>query len=941
MSQRRDVRGTTLRKHTYLSLATGLALLGTGWHSVNAYAHMQASEIATGPAKQVEYLDRGLVVIPTQQGNAVSWRKLASDPESVEFTLYRNGHPIQHTGDEQASFFLDMQGQANDRYQVKAFMGKARKGEKTQQKGEKGAELSNTVTPWDGAYLNVPLNKPALDWVDGQTYSYSANDASVADLDGDGQYEILLKWYPSNAKDNSQAGVTGNTYLDAYTLKGEQLWRIDLGPNIRSGAHYTQFIAYDFDGDGRAEIAMKTADGTVDGRGTVIGDADARYRSDAGYILEGPEYLTMFDGLSGEALDSIDYVPQRGSVSAWGDSYGNRVDRFLAGVAYLNGETPSLVMARGYYTRAVVAAFDWIDGAFAERWVLDTDNGGGDEIVYGQGAHSLSVGDVDGDGKDEIVYGAATIDDDGHALYSTELGHGDAEHMTDIDPQRPGMEIFMVHECPSCYTKDGVEYGVELHDAATGEILWQRPSNGADVGRGVSADIDPRYIGNENWGSRGGLVAADGTYITDSRPNQMNFVSWWDGDLSRELLDGTTIYKWDYDNSQSVPLLSAGDDGAVSNNGTKATPALSADILGDWREELLLANSDSSALMLYSSPIATEYGFTTLMQEPQYRAAIAWQNVGYNQPPHPGFYLGSDMTEVADPQVSVEKGSPWLKLVAQGYSDQVVVRFYAHQTHWGNALIYRSTSDDPESAEVIGRLHHHQQQFIDSDVSPDVTYYYWAEVQGTPKHQRELLGASKTKLTSSLIPRVESYAVSSANAVEVNWFTQNIPLASISIYRAQITELLPSPTLDDAELVSQPEISAYSWTDSGSVAGQQYQYWLVFARSDGGDDIVEGPIFAEHLLTPKTNLTSVKVDGGIQISWDLQDFPQAVKGVQIYRNTKAALSGRTRVNASAPTSGTFVDTLSLSEGTTYWYMFKLTMADGTTYNTDPEADITY
>ncbi|HSX84962.1 MAG TPA: rhamnogalacturonan lyase, partial [Cellvibrio sp.] len=699
---------------------------------------------------------------------------LDKDFSKQRFTIFRNGKKINKKPLTNSTFYMDNQGKAADRYQVV-----------TEGEHGHGKTANEAVTPWANPYLYIPLNKPENDSVLGAEYSYSVNDASVADLDGDGRYEVILKWNPSNAKDNAQSGYTGNVFIDAYTLEGKQLWRIDLGKNIRAGAHYTQFIAYDFDGDGRAEIAMKTADGTIDGRGTTIGDATADYRNAAGYILEGPEYLTMFDGLSGEALDTINYVPPRGDVNSWGDNYGNRVDRFLAGVAYLDGQKPSLFMARGYYTRAVVAAFDWVDGGFSERWVFDTNNGGGDEIVHGQGAHSVTVGDVDGDGRDEIVYGAAVIDDNGRALYSTALGHGDAMHLTNIDPERPGQEIFMVHECPSCYTKNEIEYGVELHDAATGEILWSRPSDGADVGRGVSIDIDPRFVGNENWASRGGLVAADGTLISDTRPPQMNFASWWDGDLLREILDGTTIYKWDYQNQISVPLLEGAVFNVVSNNGTKANPTLSADVFGDWREEVIWANTDSSALMIFSSTVPTPYRIPTLMQNPQYRTAIAWQNVGYNQPPHPDFYLGADTRALPDYNATTHSGEKWAKLVAHSYADKIVVNLYTHKINIKGAEIFRSTNSDPATKTRIGYVSAAHPELIDRQVVPDVDYYYWAKIKGAKGKARIDAGVSKSRLSVSLIPDVDVNIINNKVPVQLTWRAKNIDIRGISVYRAE------------------------------------------------------------------------------------------------------------------------------------------------------------
>ncbi|MEO7580211.1 MAG: rhamnogalacturonan lyase [Massilia sp.] len=494
---------------------------------------------------------------------------------------------------------------------------------------------------WAAPYLSVPIQPPPGGVTpDGRAYGYSANDGEPADLDGDGTYELIVKWSPSNARDNSQAGYTGDTFIDAYKLDGTRLWRIDLGKNIRAGAHYTTFLAYDFDGDGKAEVMMKTADGSIDGKGAAIGKADADYRNDRGYVLDGPEFLTVFNGITGAAMASTPYLPARGSVEAWGDKYGNRVDRFLGGVAYLDGKRPSAIFSRGYYTRAVVAAWDWRDGKLSSRWVFDSDLAGAD--VAHQGAHWLSVADVNGDGKDDIIFGAATINSDGKMLYSTKLCHGDALHVGKLDPARPGLQVYMVHEEPRCYG----EHGVEMHDAATGKILWSLDGQGKDIGRGTCMDIDPAYPGEECWASVGGLMSAAGQPIPGAKPRSINFGVWWDGDLLRESLDSNRIDKWMPRTGRLENILNAGDFGALSINGTKATPVLSADLFGDWREEVVWRNADSTALLIFSTATPTPHRLTTLMHNPQYRVQVAAQNAAYNQPPHPSFYLGEGMGPV-------------------------------------------------------------------------------------------------------------------------------------------------------------------------------------------------------------------------------------------------------------------------------------------------------
>ncbi|MFF5057224.1 cellulose binding domain-containing protein [Micromonospora sp. NPDC000663] len=581
----------------------------------------------TGSGMQMENLDRGLVSVRSGSGNLVSWRLLGTETSAVAFNLYRGSTRVNSSPITGATNYLDSGAAAGSAYTVRAVVG--------------GAEqaASAPALQFGNGYLDVPLQVPAGGTTpSGESYTYSANDASVGDLNGDGSYEIVLKWDPSNAKDNSQSGYTGNVYVDAYTLTGTRLWRIDLGRNIRAGAHYTQFQVYDYDGDGRAEVAMKTADGTRSGTGQLIGSSSADYRNSSGYVLAGPEYLTMFDGRNGAILSTVNYDPPRGTVSSWGDSYGNRVDRFLAGTAYLDGQRPSLIMARGYYTRAVIAAWDFRNGTLTRRWTFDS-NSSGNGAAAGQGNHQLSVADVDGDGRQEIVYGAATIDDNGRLLYSTGNGHGDALHVGDLDPGRGGLEVFKVDE-------DASKPSSWFADARTGQILWSTPASG-DNGRGVSADIWAGSPGAESWSSAvAGLANTRGQNV-GRKPSSANFLAWWDGDPVRELLDGTKIDK--YGTGGETRLLTGSD--VASNNGTKSTPALSGDILGDWREEVIWRTTDSRALRIYSTPTPTSTRIHTLMHDPQYRVAVAWQNTAYNQPPHPGFFIGDQMAGPPTPNI--------------------------------------------------------------------------------------------------------------------------------------------------------------------------------------------------------------------------------------------------------------------------------------------------
>ena len=580
-------------------------------------------EIVTTP-KQVEKLDRGLVAVRTSINEVyIGWRLFGTDPSTIGFNVYRNGTKLNADPITNSTNYID-QTNTDGNYTLKQVING------TEKNTGKGASV------WMQNYLNIALDRPAGGTTPvGEAYTYSPNDCSVGDLDGDGEYEIILKWDPSNSKDNSQAGYTGNVYIDAYKLNGTKLWRIDLGRNIRAGAHYTQFMVYDLDGDGKAEMACKTADGTIDGAGVAIGDPNADYRNTGGYILAGPEFLTIFNGLTGAAMATTNYLPARGTVTAWGDNYGNRVDRFIAAVAYVDGARPSLIMGRGYYTRLVRVAWDWRNGQLTHRWTFDS-NTPGNNFYAGQGNHQMTVGDVDGDGKDEIFNGSSAINDNGNGLWTNGMGHGDALHLTDMDPDRPGQELWQPYESPA----DNGRVGAAMVDARTGARLFTVPENSADVGRGIAANIDPRFRGSEAWAARGGLNTATGVQIGTIKPSQ-NFASWWDADFTRELLDGNTIAKWDYNTNTLVPLLVA--SGATSNNGTKATPGLSADILGDWREEVIFRTTDNSNLRIYTTTDFTSHRLYTLMHDPQYRVAIAWQNSAYNQPPHPSFYIGEDM----------------------------------------------------------------------------------------------------------------------------------------------------------------------------------------------------------------------------------------------------------------------------------------------------------
>jgi rhamnogalacturonan endolyase len=657
---------------------------------------------------QAERLSRGLVATRTAEGSVfVSWRLLPTDAKDATFNVYRQvgdgpAEKLNAAALTSATSFVDesapnaagdeaaTNSPANLSYFVRSVVANVE------------LDPSPAAPVWEKGYLEIPL-KPLE--------GYRPGDASVGDLDGDGELDIVIHMV-GRGNDNSFAGVTDEPVLDAYKTDGTHLWRINLGKNIREGEHYTQFMVYDLDGDGRAEVACKTADGTTDGAGTVIGDATKDWRTlregsqRHGRILEGPEFLTIFDGRTGAALKTVDYIPTRDPLDGWGgiggnagnDNYGNRCDRFLACVAYLDGERPSLVMCRGVYGRIVMAAWDWREGELTKRWVFDSGSSGEpyeDASPFsGMGGHSLAVADVDDDGRDEIVYQSMVVDDNGQGLYSTGLRHGDAMYVTDMYPDRPGQEVFTVHE-----NEENAERfqtpGAAMRDARTGEILWKH-SPTVDVGSGMAADIDPAHPGFEAWGGPGGLRDAKGESIGPA-PRNSGWGIWWDGDPLRELLETgrggrggggrgrgrgpggnaapggnngpgvtggpagsgaansgqgggrrggfpgfgprpTTVSKWNPATGESDEIASL--EGVSFSRG----PCISGDLLGDWREEVLLVAPDGQSLRLYTTTIPTVLRLTTLLADRQYRLGLVWQNVVYNKPCYPSFYLGEGMT---------------------------------------------------------------------------------------------------------------------------------------------------------------------------------------------------------------------------------------------------------------------------------------------------------
>jgi len=628
------------------------------------------SQELTTPESQMEKLGRGVVALPQTKGIFISWRLLGTDDARTTFDVIRNGEVIAE--DLTVSNYSDEAGTTDSKYQVVCKV------------NGKAIETSNEVTPWAKNYMTLALDRPATGTLGGE---YSPNDCSVGDVDGDGEYEIFVKWDPSNSKDNSQSDKTDKVFIDCYKLNGTKLWRIDLGVNIRAGAHYTQFMVYDFDGDGKAEMMCKTAPGTKDGTGIYVNQAatdnkikaadnDKDWRTSAGRVDGGHEYLTVFNGQTGEAIHTIAYYPNRNALAElseasgtfnWDDrsgkkdrgDYGNRGERYLAAVAYLGGPNanPSGIFCRGYYTYAYVWAVDFDGTQLNHRWlhrsdsrtqysVVDADmiesakitapiatRGEGSNTLYSNGNHNLSIADVDGDGRDEIIWGSAALDDNGKLLYATGFGHGDAIHLAAMDPDRKGMQVFEVHEEKGTYSWD-------LHDAATGEVVFKGGNAGKDNGRGMAADVIPGSRGYEFWSADDRQQRSVQTgEIVGQKNTSVNFRMYWNGTCYDQMLDGNTLDYWN--GSSWDRLMTFYNYGNSSTcNSTKKTPNLQADLFGDWREELILwDSSNSSTLNIFSTNIPTEYRVPTLMHDHTYRMAVAWQNTAYNQPPHLGFYL--------------------------------------------------------------------------------------------------------------------------------------------------------------------------------------------------------------------------------------------------------------------------------------------------------------
>ncbi len=573
----------------------------------------------------------------------VSWRMLPGDDENTAFDLYRkngnterkvNSTPIVGKTNLQDASAL---GTSDNVYRL-TYAGS----------NETLATYTLPATQVKSQlpYISIPL-KGTTDVCSIDTICYQANDCSVGDLDGDGEYEIVVKRLLTvkNAKGEILSDGTGgstshkdvrHTVLwDAYKLNGTLLWRICSGPNIILG-NSSAFAIADYDGDGCAEMIIKTSEGTIFGDGYEIPDTDndgkTDYRTNYGgwidnYSSEGPEFFSVIDGKTGKELARENFIA-RGKSEDWGDNYFKRACSFRVGVACFDGELPSVVFGRGVYARSVLEAWDWREGQLTRRWHFDSNQHAG---YASQGYHSLSTGDVDGDGFDEVVYGSMTVDHDGQPYHTTKLGHGDALHLGKFIPSREGLQIYACYETGKTMTA--------LRDAKTDEILWSNAgSSDNDMGRCCIGDIDPSSPGCEIWWYGSNAHSYDGKDL-GFKPKACNMMIWFDGTLTRQHINeniiqsdknGRTFTMYRYDES--------------FNNGTKSNPGWYGDILGDWREEVIVPDGTKlKDIKIFSTWYPSSHKFPWLMTDHIYEMSALNQNIGYNQPTHTGYYLGTDL----------------------------------------------------------------------------------------------------------------------------------------------------------------------------------------------------------------------------------------------------------------------------------------------------------
>ena len=662
---------------------------------------------AVNAQRFTDALDRGVVVVPVEKGNFVSWRRLAEEYYDVTYNVYQGTTKV--ASDLKATHYFDTSGNGDSKYTVCPVV----RGIEQMQDLTKGSpswksyyySLSKTYS----GYLDIKLNNVLDRNGEDVTSHYSNNDAEVADLDGDGDLEIIIKrlntvdatavdlGYTEYGRNPSMpegqqygewevydiyqaSNTTEFVVIEAYdvdwkTGEANQMWWIDCGPNMVSlNSTEINFIAYDWDLDGKAEVVLRGADdmrihykvGETE-HTRIIGDENKCYRHfqflegndgpQNAWTHEGDEFLIYMNGKTGEPYQVMDFPLKRfesGETdlsAAWGDGYGHRSSKYFFGAPYLDGQHPSLFLARGIYTRHKMVAFD-IDPEshqLTQRWRWNCNNSGSQ--WYGQGYHNFIVADVDEDGRDEIVYGSMVIDDTGKGLSTTGLGHGDAQHVSDFDPYRKGLEFFGCNE-----SKPGMNY----RNATTSEF-YVRMTASKDDGRGIMANFTNSYPGSLGRSVSTDLISSVADQVVMSAPNDdvraplywsnLNFRIYWDGDLCSEILNSPGTAKEAKIDKEGYGRLFTSPDGNM-NNDSKNNPCFQGDIIGDWREEFIIRRGND--IRVYTTAIDTDYDFYTLWHDHQYRQAMAWQMMAYNQPPHLSFFLGEmEGITVAPPPLTI------------------------------------------------------------------------------------------------------------------------------------------------------------------------------------------------------------------------------------------------------------------------------------------------